>query len=309
MYRWLRDECASGRVSIVHNHGMWQMNSVYPAWAVRQTGVVLLQSPHGAFAEWAMKWGSRAKPAFWRVVQRPAMKQVHCFHATAPSEYEDIRRLGFVQAVAVIPNGIDIPAPHVKQHREPRTLLFLGRIHPQKGLGLLISAWHAVQTRFPNWRLRIVGNDNDGHQAEVKELVRAVGAERVSFEGPAYGSAKTAAYHEANLFVLPTHSENFGVTVAESLAAGTPAIVTTGAPWGELDEVGAGWSVDIGIQPLAAALEKAMAKSPEELSRMGELGRQWMRRSFGWADIAQRMASTYEWALGTAAQPPWVVTD
>jgi glycosyltransferase involved in cell wall biosynthesis len=309
MYRWLRDECASGRAAIVHNHGMWQMNSIYPARAIRGTRARLLQSTRGAFTEWAMQWGSRVKPAFWRLLQRPAMERVHCFHATAPSEYDDIRRLGFRQPVAIIPNGIDIPDQTPKQNGDSRTLLFLGRIHPNKGLDLLIPAWRAIQDRFPFWRLRIVGNDNDGYQARMEQLVREIGAERVTFDGPAYGAAKTAAYQNADLFVLPTYSENFGMSVAEALAAGTPVVVTKGAPWQELAEVGAGWWIDIGVEPLATTLAASMSRAPSDLFGMGARGREWMVRSFAWPDIARRMTITYEWLLGTELQPSWVISD
>ena len=111
-----------------------------------------------------------------------------------------------------------------------RQLFFLGRIHPIKGINNLLRAWQVVEHRFPDWDLLIVGPDNAGYMDEMQALAAHLRLERVAFGGPLYGEEKLRAYQAASLFVLPTHSENFGMTVAEALAAGTPAIVTQGAP-------------------------------------------------------------------------------
>ncbi|MBM4231725.1 MAG: glycosyltransferase, partial [Gammaproteobacteria bacterium] len=109
MARWLDEQARSGRISVLHNHGMWQMNAVYPGRVASRHGTPYMVSPRGTWSEWAMSNGSLLKRPFWHIVQRPSVDCVTCFHATADSEYEDIRRLGFRQPVAVIPNGVDIP--------------------------------------------------------------------------------------------------------------------------------------------------------------------------------------------------------
>lgn len=249
------------------------------------------------------------------MLQYPALRRATCFHATAVSEYEDIRRLGFSQPVAVVPNGIDVPAIGKKANRGERVLLFLGRIHRVKGLDLLLPAWKSVQERFPDWRVVIAGNDDEyngasGYLSELQALVRANEIKRLDFVGGLHGSAKRRAYLEAELYVLPTHSENFGMTVAEALAAGTPAIVSKGAPWAGLETERAGWWVDIGVEPLAGALADALSRSPAELAEMGQRGRDWMQREFSWALVGQRMAATYRWLIDrTLPTPPWVRVD
>jgi glycosyltransferase involved in cell wall biosynthesis len=311
MRRWLYEQVQSKSVDLLHNHGMWQMNGVYPGWAARKGNLSLVVSPRGAFSEWAMAHGSAMKKVFWPALQRPALEHAACFHATADSEYEDIRRLGFRQPVAIIPNGIDIPALDAKTHNDSRTLLFLGRIHPKKGLDLLLPAWQQVQHRFPEWRMVIAGDDYgffgaSGYLNELQNLVQKLDLKRIEFVGELRGSEKTQAYHDAELFILPTYSENFGMTVAEALAAGTPAIVSKGAPWKGLQANGAGWWIDIGVDSLTEALSVALGEPPSVLAQRGLRGREWMIRDFSWDTIGDQMDQTYRWLLNGGATPAWI---
>lgn len=314
LYRWLCDEVASGKVDFIHNHGMWQMNSIYPGWVTKHTATNLVTSPRGAFSTWAMEQGSPMKRIFWPILQRPALNATTCFHATAESEYKDIRRLGFRQPVSIIPNGIDIPELTQKHIGETRTLLFLGRIHPVKGLDILLTAWGEVQARFPEWKLKIVGSDvgyygESGYLNEMRALASTLKLNRVEFMGELLGEEKLWSYRQADLYVLPSRSENFGLTVAEALAAGTPAIVGKGAPWEGLDKNGCGWWIDIGIDPLVACLEEAMSLSSEVCSSKGILGRNWMIEEFSWSRIGRMMDQTYRWLLTGGTVPNWIRLD
>lgn len=316
MYRWLRTNTASGSVDILHNHGMWQMNSVYPGRASRSTSARLVVSPRGAFSRWAMHHGSWTKALFWPLLQRPALRQAACFHATSEQEYSDIRRLGFNQPVAVIPNGIDLPPDASADPVDGRqTLLFLGRIHRTKGLDLLLQAWKGLQSSFPHWDLLIVGSDKgygagDGYLAALQQTAADLGLKRITFAGELLGAGKLAAFRRADLFVLPTRSENFGIAVAEALAAGTPAVVSHGAPWHGLVEQGAGWWVEISVESLIGALEEAMRLDRAALKAMGQRGREWMRRDFAWPGIGRRMDGTYRWLIGESThRPEWIRID
>jgi glycosyltransferase involved in cell wall biosynthesis len=176
-----------------------------------------------------------------------------------------------------------------------RIVLSLGRIHPKKGLDRLVRAWAYVESTHPEWRLRIVGPDELGHASELEVLAAKLKTQRVSIEGSVAGDAKTAAYREADLFVLPSLNENFAITVAEALAAGTPVIATKGAPWHGLAREGCGWWIDHGVEPLAAALANAMVMTREALQAMGAKGRAWMARDFSWDRVAQDMLKIYGW--------------
>lgn len=311
MKRWLASEAQDrSRGVVFHNHGMWQMNSIYPAWAVRNSNAKLMVSPRGAFSSWAMANGSVLKRWFWPLFQLPALRKAHCFHATAHSEYLDIRRLGFSQPVAILPNGVDIPSIREKALKGRRTVIFLGRIHKVKGLDILLPAWRAVQEQFSDWELKIAGPDDRGYLSEMKLLAERLGLKRVEFLGGVYGEKKWQVYRDADLFILPTYSENFAMSVAEALASGTPTIVSKGAPWEGLERHRAGLWIDIGVEPLVFALRRLLATSPFELQAMGRRGRRWMIEEFSWDRIGSQMAETYQWLTQDAAPPPpWIRLD
>jgi glycosyltransferase involved in cell wall biosynthesis len=308
MYSWLKSQTKEKKVDLIHNHSLWMMPNVYPKEICQRAGVPLIISPRGTLSDWAMQSGSLIKKIFWPLVQGPVLSSATCFHATAYSEYEDIRRLGFRQPVAVIPNGIDIGALQ-KNNSNERTLLFLGRIHPKKGIEMLLQAWRMLQSQYPEWRLQIVGPDNEGHLDKMIALAKKLDLKRVKFCGPLYGKEKNQAYSDADLFVLPTYSENFGMSVAEALAAGTPVVVSKGAPWAEINQKNAGWWVDINTEGLLAGLKDGMSKSPNELLKMGYNGKLWMQAEYSWLDIGKRMLKTYEWVLQGGVTPEWILQD
>lgn len=289
---------------VIHNHGLWLMPNVRAGSAAAGGRTPLIISPRGMLAPAALAFSRLKKRAFWALLQGPATRGAACIHATSDQEYEEIRSFGLANPVAVIPNGIDLPeAPGRRMPPAPRVVLSLGRVHPKKGLARLVRAWSKVEASCPDWRLKIAGPPEAGHDHELRVLAMALGLTRVSIEGPIYGEAKTIAYQDADVFVLPTLNENFGLTVAEALAAGTPAISSKGAPWSGLEGEGCGWWIDQGVEPLAAALAHAMALPREALKGMGDKGREWMKLQFSWDRVAHDMLDLYLW-LAHGAEPP-----
>jgi glycosyltransferase involved in cell wall biosynthesis len=302
--RALRDVALTA--DVIHNHGLWLTPNVRAAEVATSGLTPLVISPRGMLAPAALSFSRLKKRVFWALLQGPAIRDAACIHATSEREYEEVRGFGLTNPVAIIPNGIDPPDPPAQPTamlRAERVVLSLGRIHPIKGLGGLLHAWSRVEARHPGWRLKIVGSAEAGHDNELRALATTLGLTRVSIEGPIHGEAKTTAYREAEIFVLPTLNENFGLTVAEALAAGTPAISTKGAPWGGLEREGCGWWIDHGVEPLAATLAHAMALPREILRAMGDKGREWMAREFSWDRVAHDMVDVYRW-LARNAEPP-----
>jgi glycosyltransferase involved in cell wall biosynthesis len=267
---------------------------------------MLVTSPRGTLSAWALNH-SRRKKQLLRPLQWRALLRADLLHATSETEYFQIRDAGCRAPVAVIPNGIDMPAfPAVGARQEHRTLLYLGRIHPIKGIDRLLHAWRAIAAEHPDWVLEIAGGGEPQHVAEVRHLSEILKLQRVAFLGPVYGAEKSAAYCRAELFVLPTHSENFGMAVAEALAHGCPAIVATGASWEGLDREVCGWWVSNEVDELAAALGSAMGLPSDRLAVMGRNGRAWMARDYGWESIAERMTASYRYVTHGADEPACV---
>jgi glycosyltransferase involved in cell wall biosynthesis len=298
----------SNSVDIVHNHSLWSMINVASGWAVPGKKAKLVVSPRGTLSKWALGRSSTLKRLIWPFQSR-ALRRADLLHATSLEEYEEIRRLGFRAPVAVIPNGIDLPAINEREEVPLKTLLFLSRIHPKKGLDNLLRAWGALQEAHPSWRLSIIGTGETIHVAEVRELIASLKLSHVDFVGPLYGRGKSRAYFNASLFVLPTHSENFGMVVAEALAHGCPAVVTRGAPWEGLEANQCGWWIEHGIDPLITALNTAMSLPSEQLSAMGLAGRQWMNDDFGWMSIANKMDAAYHWIVHGGIPPDCVILE
>jgi glycosyltransferase involved in cell wall biosynthesis len=284
------------------------MPGIHAAQAARRRRLPLITSPRGSLSRAALSVGSRIKPLFWHLLQRRALDRCVAFHATSNAEAGDIRASGFVQPIAVIPNGIDLPNVPRSLRADRRTLLYLGRIHPIKGLPMLLQAWRELSPEAPDWTLRIVGPGKPEHLGELETVIRQLRLSRVEVAEPAYGPAKWLEYCSSDLFVLPSLSENFGMTVAESLACGTPVIATHATPWSGLETAKAGWWCPTETGAVLAALREATRASRPELEEMGERGRSWMQNEFGWSAIAGRMVETYEWILaGTHARPSWVI--
>jgi glycosyltransferase involved in cell wall biosynthesis len=307
MRRWLEREASSGQLDLIHNHGLWMMPNVYPGRICRQNAKCrLVISPRGTLSAWSLSLGRTRKRVFWSLLQRRVLQGAACFHATAESEYREIRAQGFRQPVCILPNGIDIPSSSAPPNGNRRQLLFLGRIHRTKGVDFLLRAWRAVEARFPEWDLHIAGADDGGFLDQMRALASELEVRRVTFLGPLYGKDKQRAFQSASLFVLPTHSENYGVTVAEALAAGTPAIVTVGAPWRGLATHHAGWWIEMGVDSLVACLEEALDTPPEQLQAKGAAGREWMARDFSWPRIAEHLSLTYRWLFDDGPPPSCV---
>jgi glycosyltransferase involved in cell wall biosynthesis len=184
----------------------------------------------------------------------------------------------------------------------------MSRIHPKKNVLGLLRAWRSLDpTVARGWRLAIAGPEEAGHGRQVASLVQELGLQGVvELIGPVEESGKAAIFNSADLFVLPSFSENFGIVVAEAMAHGLPAIATTGTPWQELARRGCGWWVDPDPASLAGALAEAMSRSLEERRAMGAAGRAYARTQFSWDHIAEVTVAVYEWLL-TGGTPPSVV--
>ena len=176
-----------------------------------------------------------------------------------------------------------------------KQILFLSRIHVKKGIEFLLEAVAALKERLEGYTVRIAGEGEAEYIEQLRQKALQLDIQdKVDFCGGVYGDRKWELFREADLFVLPTYSENFGIVVAEALACGTPVITTTGTPWEELNTWHCGWWTEIGTEPTIHALNEFLDLSEEELEQMGRNGRRLVETQYSSKKVAEEMVRMYE---------------
>jgi glycosyltransferase involved in cell wall biosynthesis len=277
---------------IVHVHGLWLMPNIYPSGVRRLTGPKLVLSPRGMLDPAALKYSRSKKRFAWSLYQRAAFKQFDGFHATSDQEKLDIQNLSEHDPVLVAPNGIDEISIETTKNRH-KTMLYIGRIHPKKGLMSLLECWDQLSIQLKDWKLDIYGPDEAGEKERLLRFCKHRKLKNVNIHCPVYGNEKWKVYSSAHVFVMPTKGENFGINVAESLMCGTASICTDRAPWSDLDLHKAGWSVSYGTEGITQALREVIVSPVSSLIEMGQCGRQWMKSDFSWSSISEQMNQFY----------------
>ena len=292
---------------IVHLHGLWNMGLHRCAVICRRWKIPYVIAPRGMLESWSLKqkW-LKKRIARWLYQDRD-LKYAAALHATAASEAEQFRRLGLKNQVIVSPNGVNVPknssrVEHVE--RVGRRVLFVSRMHPKKGVLELVEAWRGIfnteaQRHRDDWKCELVytisGDLESEYEAKVRARVKELGLEnQFIFTGALNDDEKWKAYERADLFVLPTYSENFGIVVAEALWAGVPVITTKGTPWGELETAKCGRWIEIGVAPLSEALKEMVAMPDEVRWQMGERGRKLVEEKYTWDAVVKAMVRGYE---------------
>jgi glycosyltransferase involved in cell wall biosynthesis len=293
--RFLRNQ----RFEALHHHGLWLRPLHYAFQQARRHHVPLIISPRGMMSEWAWARHRHRKAIAHRLVHPGALTHATGWHATSGAEADEIRARGFRQPICVAPNGVELPSDEqrriAREHWSDRIpsaatrplALFHSRLHSKKRIIELIDLWlsHAPV----DWQLLVIGLPDEFSVLDLEQYVlRSRGQGRVLvFDG----QFQPPPYAIASLFILPSHSENFGLAIAEALAAGVPALVTDTTPWSGLNEHGAGWWVP--WTEFGPTLRAALTEDLRSLQARGEAGRRWMGRSFVWDEYARRLLDFY----------------
>ena len=309
---------ADRRIELVHNHGLWMQPNRYSRIAAERLKIPLIISPRGMMDPWSLSYSRLAKRLAWWVYERWNAQAAALFHATSQLELCAIRKLGFTQPIAVIPNGIEIQpllrpfGRDLLERRFPvlrgkQWLLFLSRLHPKKGVDGLLRVWSQLAYAHPETILVLAGSDIASYEPKLRTMVGELQlSERVVFTGNLEGDEKICALQNASVFALPTFAENFGIVIAESLAAGTPVITTRHAPWSEITEHKCGWWIENEDAALRQALSEALAMDAPTLAAMGLRGRELVVSRYQWGPIAETMKAVYEWILRKGCKPDCV---
>jgi poly(glycerol-phosphate) alpha-glucosyltransferase len=316
----LERELLDAQLDIVHQHGLW----LYPSIAVsrwrRRCRRPVVISTQGMLEPWALA-NSRARKAIAaRLFERSNLEHAACLHCSH-AEVEGVRRFGLRNPIAVLPNGADLPRPGEACARPGwladdgrQTLLFLGRLHPKKGIRETLDAWALLAASAPDiarrWRLVIAGWDDGGHAESLVAHARTLRiAGDVIFPGEIFGSEKEAALAHADAFILASHSEGLPMAVLEAWAHGLPVLMTRQCNLPEGFAGGA--AIEIAATPsrLADALAPFLALPKEALSAIGARGRRLVEARFAWERIGAQIAAVYAWVLDRQAKPACVCID
>lgn len=302
-------------LDILHSHGLW----MYPSYASyqwsRHHGRPSVVSLHGMLDSEALRVSHFRKTVARWLFEDAHLRSTTCLHALSLDEATSIRNLGLTNPICIIPNGIELPsgidAPSTELPNSPKTLLYLGRLHPIKNLVGLLRAWRELCQQSPaltrEWQLVLAGWSQQGHAELLGEFCTMHGLkESVRFIGPQFNEHKARAYRTADAFVLPSLNEALPMVVLEAWAYGLPVAMT---PECHLQVgYGAGAAIPIASEATAMVegLRKLLSMTDAERRAMGERGYQLVRARFVWSKIAHEMAAVYHWLLGLGAVPDCV---
>jgi glycosyltransferase involved in cell wall biosynthesis len=301
------DELLAVKPVVAHVHGLWDAGTYAAMRLLRSREMPLVYTPRGMLEPWALRQRWLKKKAFLLAYLKPILSHADLLHATSVEESHTLRALGLRQPIAVIPNGIDLTVESKRsaggpRQTVPRRLLYLGRLHPKKGLENLLRAWARLERR--GWHLSIAGIDEGGYAQRLVTLANELGiSDTVDFPGPQIGTDKRRFLASGDAFVHPSFSENFGIAVAEAMAAKLPVVATIGTPWRCLADNRLGWWVEPTPEALARTLAEVMQTDPAVLADMGRRSRDYVARTFAWPAIGAQMAACYDWLLGRSPAP------
>jgi glycosyltransferase involved in cell wall biosynthesis len=312
--RWLREQ--HPKADVMSLEGVWlHIGADVAQWCLENRTPYVITA-HGNFNPVALAISSWKKRIAVGTFARRLLAKASCYHALNEAEYRAIRNYGLSQPVFVVPNGIEMPetnglaAGQIPQENQARrTCLYLGRLHPIKGLDRLLRAWASVRPGS-EWQLVIAGGDTDGYRSKLESIVREQGMrEYVRFVGFLDGDLKAAWLRQAEFFVLPSNSEGLPMAALEALSYGTAVLLTEACNLREAESAGAALVVPSSTEGIRDGLAEMTSKSRAELMEMGDRGRCFAAREYDWNVICAKLEGVYRWMAGKGDMPECVRVD
>ena len=297
---------------LVHTHTLFAPLISFTNWMCLLRKIPYIATPHGMLEPWALSHKAWKKKLYYTLLEKPVLRQANAIQGTASSEADNIKNLSFKKTFFV-PNGIHsnqfevLPDPEIFYQHFPNTrdktlILFLGRIDPKKGLDLLAPAFSRVRAQFPEAHLVVAGPDSIGFLPTAKSYFAQVGClDAVTFTGMLTGSLKFAALATASLYVAPSYSEGFSMSVLEGMASGLPCVITTGCNFPEAAKNKAAYVVDINANKIADALIECLS-DPQESKAMGERARRFIFQNYTWEQVAKELMLVYKMTVSKKVQ-------
>lgn len=310
-----RTYLAERRPDLIHQHGIWTLSSFETERYSRAHHVPLVVSLHGMMDPWAVQNSSFKKRIAWLSYQQRNLEQAQALLVTSIREAEMLRSLGIQSPIALIPNAVDrIIGAHPAPWREElgdqrRVLLFLGRLHPKKGVSELLHGFASFRQGHPEhadtWSLVITGWDDGGYEEEFRSLARKLGLAEPAllWTGPLFGRDRDAALSHADAFILPSHSEGMPLAALEALSAGVPVLLTNECNLPIVFEHQAGISISATEDGVVHGISTLTSLSSPEREKMGERGEALVQESFTWSKVAEDTMRIYRWLLREGEKP------
>jgi poly(glycerol-phosphate) alpha-glucosyltransferase len=304
---------------ILHTHGIWEYPSVAVTRWHRRFRRPYVVSPHGMLDPWALKNSAWKKRIAWPAYEREHLVRAHCIRALCLSEAESIRALGLKNPICIIPNGIDLPPPpdgsepassgRIREiARGHKILLYLGRLHPKKGLLSLLEAWKSVTVDQPalrdTWKLCIAGWDQGGYEDKLKTFCAEQDLlDSVAFLGPQFEADKLTCYRLCDAFILPSLSEGLPMVILEAWANAKPVLMTAECNLPEGFTTGAAIQIGTGADAIANGLRHLVALSDADRAAIGQKGLNLVQDRFAWPQLSRSLADVYDWIVGSGMRP------
>jgi glycosyltransferase involved in cell wall biosynthesis len=298
---------------ILHTHNLWNYIPIVAFKVSKKYNVPLVSSIRGSVIQDKIQ-----KRIVWKIFQKQILDYSNVIHVTKKEDLLFLRKQNIKTPIVLISNGVEFDEfKNLKNKQKSKTnlnldlnkkyILFISRLHPKKGLEYLVNAWIKLALKYKEWDLLIVGPEyNKFYVQSIKISIKKAKLEnRVIFKGMLKGQDRIDAFGASDLFVLPSHTENFGIAIAEAMAAKLPVITTYGTPWQEIEKYDAGWWVELNQENIDRTLEEALNCSDEELKQKGLNGYNLIQK-YKWEYQAKKMKQVYEWILGYANKPEFV---
>ena len=301
--RFLNDRANS--FDLIHIHEIWHYPAFAAFCAARKYRIPYMVTIHGELSEWGLRQKALKKRIYRLCLLDRMLRSAGILHAITDTEKKQILNLGYDAPVVVTPNGIEpsrfeaLPSPLSFMQRFPelkgkRVILFMGRLHPKKGLDILARSFSMIVRRFDNAVLLVVGPDKFGTRAAMQSILHAEGLlDRSIFTGLLTGRDKLAAMSCADLFVLPSHSDVLGIAVLEAMAARLPVVITTKCEFPEVSENEAGLVVETDEASIAAGISRLLEDEPLR-RHMGQQGYKLVTEHYTWPAATAVMADLYK---------------
>lgn len=281
---------------IIHVNCCWMPGCAAIQRMAQKRGIKIVLTPHGMLEPWIVKrhYITRKLPALM-LYQKAAIRKADCIHSTAESEMKNLYDLGYNSNIRLVKLGIDADGIRIKDTwKKQKQILFLSRVHVKKGINYLIEAASELRKELDGWKIIIAGEGDDEYIEMLNRNITEQGLDNIiSLIGGVYGERKWELFRTSDFFVLPTHSENFGLAIAEALASGTPVITTTGTPWQDLNANKCGAWIEIGTKPLVNAMTRFISMTEEELETAGQNGRRLIENKYSAKNMAEQMMIVY----------------